>query len=334
MKAPSFDVNRSCLGEILPLNTPFRLILDSSEACNFKCTYCFRSVSPSETWGYAVDNGIMSMETFGRAVQQILKFPEAPRVISLSGMGEPLCNKNIPLMAKRLKELGITSKIEIHTNASLLTQESAKVIASCGIDKVVVSLQGLDAEAYKKVCAFNLNFDTFYKNLEILYKNKTNNLEVNIKIVDEALRDAKEEEKFYAMFSPIADKTFIENTIALWQEQIVYDETSNNKSNKFGEDFGEIICCPITFLNLTISPGGDIYPCCVIDPPFSLGNVKDTELTEAWNSSRRKDFLRSTLINGRKSHKRCETCYFPKGYVKTEADIIDGYRQNILERID
>lgn len=333
MKAPSFDVNRSCLGEILPLKTPFRVILDSSEACNFKCTYCFRSVPPSETWGYALENGIMSMETFEIAAQQLLKFPEAPRVISLSGMGEPLCNTHIPLMAKKLKEFGIKSKIELHTNASLLTRESAEVIASCGIEKIVISIQGLDAEAYKKVCSFNINFDDFYENLKVFYKNKANNMEVNIKIVDEALRNAEEEQKFYEMFSPIADKTFVENTMALWQEQIVYDDTANTKSNKFGKDFGEIICCPIAFLNLTISPNGDIYPCCVINPPFSLGNVRDTELTEAWNSPYRIDFLRNILINGRKCHKRCETCYFPKGYVKTEMDIIDTYRQSILERI-
>jgi radical SAM protein with 4Fe4S-binding SPASM domain len=290
-------------------------------------------VPPSKAWGYAIDNGIMSIETFEIAAQQLLKFPEAPRVISLSGMGEPLCNKNIPLMSKKLKALGLASKIELHTNASLLTRESAEAIAACGIDKIVISIQGIDAQAYEKVCAFNIDFDKFYDNLKILYNNKMEKMEVNIKIIDEALRNAEEEQKFYTMFSPIADKTFVENTMALWQEQIVYDDTANAKSNKFGKDFGEIVCCPIAFLNLTVSPSGDIYPCCVIDPPFCLGNVRDTNLMEAWNSLRRRKFLRSILINGRKCHRRCETCYFPKGYVKTEMDIIDAYRQNILERI-
>ena len=96
---PSYDTQRSVLGKVLPLDTPFRVTIDSSEVCNFKCNYCFRYGQPLGNWGYAQKNQIMSWDIFERAVQQLKKFPSEPRVIALSGSGEPLCNKNIPKMA-------------------------------------------------------------------------------------------------------------------------------------------------------------------------------------------------------------------------------------------
>lgn len=333
MKTPSYDKNRSCLGEVLPIKVPFRLTIDTSEVCNFKCNYCFRAENTKKNWGYAADNGIMTMDTFDIVLEQIKGFPESPRVIALSGMGEPLCNKNITAMVRKIREARFASKIELHTNASLLTEAMAKDLAVCGIDKIVISLQGLTEKKYKEICAFDLNFKEFCKNLKVLYENKLETMEINIKIVDIALQGKEDEKKFYDIFSQISDKNFVENIIALWQEQIDYSDEINNQINKFGINFGHIECCPIAFTNITIAPNGDVYPCCVINPPFALGNVEQNSLVEMFNGQLRTDFLIAILQKGRECHSRCATCYFPKGYVKTELDLIDYHREEILERI-
>lgn len=331
---PSYDTQRSLLGKVLPLDTPFRVTLDSSEVCNFKCNYCFRSGKPEKSWGYALKNQLMSFDIFRTAVNQLKEFPSMPRVIALSGSGEPLCNPNIPQMVRYIKEQGFLSKIEIHTNASLLTEKNVKEIAECGINKMVISLQGLDSESYFKTCGAKLDFEYFYRQLSALYQYKGKDTKINIKIVDAAFKNPDEEKKFYQLFMPIADSVFVEKVIALWQEQLTYDEKSNTVSNKFGLDLGEVNRCPIVFTNITISPEGDIWPCCVIHPPFSLGNVKNTRLVDAWCSSERKELLRNNLLRGHLCHARCENCYFPKGYVKTKEDIIDPYYQEILSRLD
>lgn len=330
---PSFDPQRSILGEILPLETPFRVTLDTSEICNFKCNYCFRSEKPDKSWGYALKNEKMSMEIFETAVEQLLEFPSSPKVIALSGSGEPLYNKHIPEMAILLKSKKFSSKIEIHTNASLLTVNNVEKIAQCGIDKIVISLQGLTSEAYQKTCGVPLDFERFYQNLSYLYLHKSANTDINIKIIDKALFDAEDEKRFYELFESIADSIFIEKAVALWQDQISYDADSNKTSNKFGRNLGEIHCCPIVFTNLTVSPDGNIWPCCVINPPFCLGNIQNTTLLQAWNSSERKEFMRRNLLHGHDCHKQCKNCYFPKGYVKTEQDIIDPYREKILKKL-
>lgn len=329
---PSYDTQRSVLGKVLPLDTPFRVTIDSSEVCNFKCNYCFRYGQPSGNWGYAQKNQIMSWDIFERAVQQLKKFPSEPRVIALSGSGEPLCNKNIPKMAKYIKDVGFQCKTEIHTNAALLNETNVKAIAECGLNKIVISLQGLSSLSYEKVANAKINFEYFYQQLSNLYKYKSSETVINIKIVEDAFED-NEKEEFYELFAPIADNVFVEKVIALWQQQRTYDGDANTQSNKFGIDLGEISRCPITFTNLTISPDGNIWPCCVIDPPFCLGNVNETKLLDAWNSEQRRKFLKRNLIEGHNCHEKCQNCYFPKGYVKTEEDIIDPYCTEILQRI-
>lgn len=330
---PSYDTNRTVLGKVLPIETPFRVTIDSSEVCNFKCNYCFRSEPVSSKWGYAQKNQIMQWKTFEKIVEQLQEFPTEPKVIALSGSGEPLCNKKIPQMAHYIKEKGFSSKMEMHTNAALLTENNVKEIAQCGIDKIVISLQGLNRDCYEKVCKASIDFSSFFEKLEKLYKYKSSNTIINIKIVREAFEQPEDEELFYQLFSPIADNVFVENVIALWQQQRTYDDTANVRSNKFGVNLGEINRCPILFTNLTISPEGDIWPCCVIDPPLCLGNIENISLIQAWNSQRRKEFMKKNLLNGHACHEKCSRCYFPKGYVKTEEDIIDSYYLEILNRL-
>ncbi len=65
-------------------------------------------------------------------------------------------------MVRCLRTSGVTSRIEMHTNASLLTAEMAKEIARAGFSRIIVSLQGMDASTYQRVCGVRLDWDDFY----------------------------------------------------------------------------------------------------------------------------------------------------------------------------
>lgn len=147
---PSYDRNRQVLGKVYPLAAPFTVILDASEACNFRCSYCFRSSGRSEAWGdYAKRKNNMSWEIFVKAAAQMMEFPEPVKMVSLSCHGEPLCNRRLPDMVRYVKAQGFGGRVSIHTNASMLDERYALDLADSGIDKIVVSLQGLDAATYK-----------------------------------------------------------------------------------------------------------------------------------------------------------------------------------------
>lgn len=330
---PSYNQNRMILGKELPLKTPLSIRLDASERCNFQCGYCFRAKEKDESWGFAASNALMSWETFERCVGQMRRFSEKIRMVSLSGHGEPLCNPRIAQMARYLRESGLCEQIDMHTNGSLLTETSAKEIAQAGFTRIVVSLQGLDAEAYKKTCGALIDFDQFCRNLELLYQNKAEGLRLHIKIADTALcgeRFEEEAERFYERFDRIADFTFIEKIVPIWENQPDAEEAVN----KFNGRFGDIACCSLLFYGLMVSPEGEMIPCTRLPPPVTFGNVYDSTLWEGWNGEARRRFLKDHLRLTRKQFPPCRNCYTAVNCVMTEEDIIDPFREEILSRLE
>ena len=328
----SYSKDRSILGEVVPLDTPYTVVIDSSEVCNFKCKYCFRSEPPNSLWGLCKKNNIMEWTTFIKIVDQLKYFPRDIKRISLSGHGEPLCNKLVPDMVKYIKKIGFKSKIDIHTNAYLLDEDYIEKLVKSKIDKIVISIQGLDDVAYLNTCGVQINFDKFYNNLVMLFKNKKNT-EIYIKTVDIAV--VNQEEKFYKLFGGISDNIFIEKVVPLFKG-LDYDNIISEKNffyNKFSKAFEEQECCPQAFYELFIFPEGEVYPCAQSDAPVLLGNIHNSTLMEIWNNEKRKELLKLHLTKGRRSHEKCKDCYVPQNTITSTKDIIDPYREEILKRM-
>lgn len=270
----------------------------------------------------------MEWETFERIVSQIMKFPEQVRQISLSNHGEPLCNPLLPQMVKYIKKCGITSRVSIHTNAFQLTGNMLDELAVSNIDRVVISLQGLSDDKYKKMCNVNVNFQLLRDNIEMFYK-KQSRTNVFIKIMDTALADENERNLFYKTFEPIADRVFIEKEVPIWKgiekgnEQVIY--------NKYGDEFPKQKCCPLIFHTIVIAPNGEIYPCTQLLREDILGNVYDTTLKEVWDGDERKQLLISQCKMT--NPKICENCYILQNSIYSKKDMIDDYRNEILSRV-
>ena len=330
---PSYDTNRVQLAEVLPLGTPFTVILDASEVCNFKCNYCFRSEKDVRAWGYAVENNVMGEEIFHTAVSQIQQFPDEVKQISLSHQGEPLTNRRLPEMVKYIKEKGIKSRVSIHTNGSLLTPQYVEELAESGIDRVIVSLQGLSEEKYQSVCGYQIDYKQFYQNLKYFYKIKKENTQLCIKIIDAALNEG-EEESFYDMFSPIADRVFIEKVTPIWKEKEYshLEKHSNLRFNKYGMGFAAQKVCPLIFHTIVVLPNGDVYPCTQLLQKEKLGNIQEQTLPEMWNGEMRKEMLRNQCRMC--IPEICEDCGIRQNTIFTKEDMLDEYREEILSRLD
>lgn len=323
----SYSQDRKVLGEVLPLDTPYTVLIDISDTCNLRCKYCFRYDTSIVAEDYR-KNCLMDWETFVEVVAQLKEFPSQIKRIALSHNGEPLCNRKLPEMVSYIKKAGLTGRTEIHTNGVLLDKQYIEELCEVGIDRVVISIQGLDEETYYKECGVRINFVRLYNNLKYFYQRKENT-QIHIKIVDEAVGDKRN--KFYELFSPIADRIFVESVVPLWTDSTM--KVGEREKNKYGDTFKVQQCCPLIFYTINVLPDGTIYPCSHIRPPFKLGNVKETTLFEAWNSKKKKEFLKYMLEHGRFDVEACKNCYIPQNTVMTPQDSIDFYRSEILLRI-
>lgn len=328
--SPSYDTNRQVLGKIYPLDTPFNVIIDSSEACNFRCNYCFRYDTDKSNWSYAASCKIMDFGLFKQVYDQIGQFPTDVKQISLSNHGEPLCNRNVPDMVRYMRDNGYKGRISIHTNGSMLDKDYASELGKAGLSRIVISIQGMSSEKYKEVCGANVDFDRLCSNIETLYnasRDAEHRMQIDVKVADVALKEG-EEEDFYRLFSPIADRVFVENIVPIWKNTPV---GSDKGINKFGEEFKEQKCCPLVFHTIVVTPDGDIYPCTQLLNDYCLGNVRETTLKECWKSKERIQILKDILKLDRP--KMCEGCGILQNSIYTKEDMIDSYREEILGRL-
>lgn len=309
---PSYDTNRQRLADIIPLNTPFTIFIEPTRFCNFKCFYCLHSTRGDENGefaktGYQIKH--MDFVMYEKLLEQIMAFSERPKRIVFSGLGEPLMNPELPKMIKRAKDLEIAPRLDILTNASLLTPEIADAIIAAGTTRIQVSLQGLNSQKYQEVSNISINFDKMYENLSYLYKNKKNCL-IFIKIIDALLDSEEDKARFYNLFGNICDQIFIEHLIALQQQMGDHGGKADNSRNLNNEEVIYRYVCPVIFYMLQIDADGNVFPCPVSGLPkhFAMGNINDEPLLQIWNGGRRINLIRGHLMLNRKKIPVCATC--------------------------
>ncbi|HID61424.1 MAG TPA: radical SAM protein [Anaerolineae bacterium] len=115
-----------------------RAYIEVTTRCNLNCRICIRQV-----WRDAP--GEMDWQTFEAVVEQLGAFPDLGRVI-FGGFGEPLVHARILEMMRRASELGVA--LTLTTNGLLLDEALAKALLETRLDKVVVSLDTVHAQAY------------------------------------------------------------------------------------------------------------------------------------------------------------------------------------------
>ncbi|PHV71349.1 radical SAM protein [Sporanaerobium hydrogeniformans] len=328
---PIYGTERTKLSEVLPLDTPFSIFVFPTTYCNFKCVYCAHSMGHNkmkEAYDFIPET--MSMEVYEKFIFQMKQFPKKLKMLSLTGQGEPLINKNLPLMVRMAKEANIAERVEIISNGALLTPELSNALIEAGLDTLRISLQGITSDKYQEICGVGIDFDKYMENIRYFYKAKKQT-KLYVKIMDVAL--AKEEEQeFYKLFEECSDRMYIEKMLP------AYDGVSLTKNmqvdyDRYGRKHEKRKVCPLPFFMLGIFPNGDVEPCDTIYKPIVLGNINDGLLLDMWNGPLLKKFWREQLKGNRYENKRCAVCCAPDDVSHPE-DVLDNEVEVLLTRID
>ncbi|HWI80527.1 GTP 3',8-cyclase MoaA [Ramlibacter sp.] len=134
------------------LGRPLRdLRISVTDRCNFRCNYCM----PKEVFGtdypYLPHAALLTFEEIARVTRQFVA--HGVRKIRLTG-GEPLLRKNIESLIEQLAVLrtvdGQPLDLTLTTNGSLLARK-AKALKAAGLQRVTVSLDGLDDAVFRRM---------------------------------------------------------------------------------------------------------------------------------------------------------------------------------------
>lgn len=319
---------RTELYQQLPLNTPFSIHMFTSFYCNFKCNYCLHSLSEQELVEKKFKKQYMDFETYKKAIDDVQMFPDKVKALIFAGHGEPLLHREIADMVAYAKRTEKFERIEIVTNGSLLTPELSDKLIEAGLDRLRISLQGINAEEYKYVSRVNIDFKKFVDNIQYFYRHKTNT-EVYIKIIDIALKEAGDEEQFKQIFESISDITAIEYAIPFVKEIDYTDIGELSEKCKQGHKQVSHICS-MPFYMMVINPDGNVVPCCSTDFPMIFGNVREESLVDIWNSEVRNLCLKRQL-GGVDKIPICKECSVP-AFGLQQGDYLDGHENELLKR--
>lgn len=327
---PIYGTDRVKLSDVVPLAAPFSVFVFPTTYCNFKCIYCGHSLGSEkmkEKYNFVPQH--MDVETYGKIIRQLKEFPQKLKMLSLTGQGEPLINKQLPLMVRIAKEADIADRIEIITNGSLLSEKMADDLIDAGLDTLRVSLQGLSSNKYKEICGADIDFKEFMKNIKYFYANKKS-AKLFVKVMDVSLAKGEEKE-FYQLFGDCTDRMFVEKMLPAY-DGVTITQDMNVEYDRYGRKNKKKKVCPLAFFMLGIFPDGDVEPCDTIYKPIVLGNVHQDTLLNMWQGESLRAFWKAQLRGERYNNKRCAICCAPDDVSHPE-DGLDDDIERILGRL-
>lgn len=323
--------DRVKLSEVIPLATPYTLNVFPSEICNFKCSYCAQSLGKEKIREeYGLGSELMSVQTAEIIAEQSKQFRNKYKLVSMMGHGEPLCNKKLPEIINIIKNAEVADRIDVITNASLLTEDMSERLIDAGLDVLRVSLQGISSESYRKISNINMDFDKFYSQLEYFYKKSAGRCKVYVKTMDVSLRE-NETDLFYKMFDKISDRMYIDKVKPVYDKVEYTEEQRDVSTDRYGNVHKSRKVCPQPFYMLSVWTNGDVSPCDALYKANPLGNIYNSTLKEMWDSDNKQAFCRMQLSGKRFADQKCSRCCAPDDVAHME-DVLDDDADLLLKK--
>lgn len=319
---------RTPLQDVIPLSTPFVVFVDPASACNFSCPFCptgHRDMI-DKTGRF---QGVMKLPLFKKIIDDLKEFEKPIKVLRMYKDGEPFLNKNLAKMIAYAKKSGSIEYIDTTTNASLITPERLGPVLEAGLDKINISVDGMNREQYKKFTDFDFDFDKFVEHVKWLDANK-GSCEVVIKIPGDLI-DNLQRQEFLDTFGDYCDRIFIENFAPCWPEFDVEAHTGVKITEGiYQQPIKPTDTCPYIFYSVSVNADG-LVSSCFLDwgRKLLIGDLSKQSLKEVWHSKKMNALRRQHLEGRRMENPVCSQC----GQLShCLPDNIDRYRDDLLPR--
>jgi radical SAM protein with 4Fe4S-binding SPASM domain len=250
------------------LRRPLKVTIEITNACNSDCIMC-----PRQSMTRPVKN--MDFELYKKIIDDCGRI--GVKIIQPFNFGEPLMHNRLGDFIKYAKE-HTQSRVQISTNAALLTNEKAMELLDSGLDRINIDIDGFTKDTFEKVRK-NLNFDKVVENTErfIELKNRLNKsifITVSIINMDETEGEIEEFKRYWKpRINRVLDVQY--NT---WTGSVENRNNSINNSKRFN--------CPCKMLwdQMVILQDGKVALCCLdYDGKVVVGDIKNESIMDIWN---------------------------------------------------
>jgi MoaA/NifB/PqqE/SkfB family radical SAM enzyme len=328
---PRIDLlNRTKLETVIPLSVPFIINVDPADICNFQCKFCPTGDRTLMAKTSGRNHGTMDFELYKKIIDDICEFDKPIKVLRLYKDGEPLLNPRLGEMIKYAKEKRCAERIDTTTNAVLLNPKRNAELIAAGLDRINISIEGVNARQYWEFSKYKVDFEKLVENIRHFYENRKQ-CEIIVKINGDILSE-DDKQKFYQIFGDIADGVYIEHIMACWPEFNLRDVEVNREYGIYGQKIKEVMGCPYVFYSFSINSDGSAS-ICFLDwsRKLIIGDAKTQKVKDIWNGEELREYQKMFLMKKRKAHPVCGNC----GQMSHGLpDDIDAYAEELLDCLD
>jgi len=248
--------------------------IEAYDGCNLNCTMCPLGKDIYE------GKGSISMDLFNKLTEELSEYADWINLVCLSRNGEPLLNKYVHVMVKKLKDIKI-KRVNFSTNLTALTEKRSYELIESGLDEIRFSLDGINKSTIEKIRK-DINYDKVLDNAINFIKIRDHigspTPQIQVRLVEQILN---------------------RNEINKWKDfwltklrdtDMVASKVMHSWGNELKSYEGEVIkekCnpCISPYSTLEILHDGTVPLCgCDYKPQVVLGNVNELSLKEIWNS--------------------------------------------------
>jgi radical SAM protein with 4Fe4S-binding SPASM domain len=275
------------------------------------------------------NHGLMDFKLYKKVIDDICEFEDTVKVIRLYKDGEPLLNPRFADMVRYAKQSDCCDRVDTTTNASLLTPQLSMAVIEAGLDRINISVEGINESQYMNFSQYKIDFKKFVDNIRFFYEHRKQ-CEMIVKINGDILTK-EEKQQFYDIFGDITDGLFIESIMDCWPTFEQSKVTVNESRGIYANKIKEVLVCPYIFYSFAVNSDGT-YSLCFLDwkRTLLLGNAKNTPVKEIWNSKELREYQKLFLRGERKTHPACADC----GQLRQGApDDLDNYREELLAKL-
>ncbi len=288
---------------------PISISIEPTTSCNLRCPEC-----PSGLRSFTRPTGMLKQDLFEKVIDELS--PTLAYLIFYF-QGEPYLHPQLLEMIRYASQKKIYTATS--TNAHYLNDETARKTVESGLDRMIISIDGVDQETYSsyrvggklsKVIDGTKNIIKWKREL----KSKTPHVIFQFLVV-------RPNESQIEDVYQLADKLGVDE-VALKTAQI-YDYKNgsdlipvNEKYSRYKKkDDGSydiknslLNHCWKMWHSCVITWDGKVVPCCFDkDAHFVLGDLKEQSFKEIWNQKKYQSF-RQSLLRSREEIEICKNC--------------------------